>query len=852
MLICAAEAWSKSTICDNGVQGTILRPWPHTSFNTLSKDCARQTDRRLREAGPQFTLGGLARQTRPEPTRKEHGMRMGVVYAWVSIGVILTSFAPGGQRVRGEERENAGSEKVAASVTIYRDTFGVPHIFASTDPQCVFGLAYAQAEDNFWQVEDNYLRSLGRAAEVYGEPSLADDLLNRALEIPRLAQAEFERSSPWMREMCQALADGFNYYLARHPQVHPRLLTRFEPWHVLAFNRFALYQLFIFGKSGLKLDEIRTAVTEINRDGAASPSAVSNLRLADYSETQDDLDAIIGSNMWTVSPAKSASGHALLFINPHQPFFGPGQWYEAHLHSDEGWNLSGATFFGSSFLNIGHNENLGWSHTVNDPDIADVYVEHFDNANDPLAYRDGDSFRKATEWTDRLSIKTTQGATTKTFKFRKTHHGPIVAVREGKPLALKLARLEEGGQMEEWYRMGKARSLEEFKEAMTRCAIPMFNALYADRDGNTFYVYNGAVPRRSTQFDWTKNDMTRIALLGDLHAGVHKDEPVFANAMRRFIQDLFLPYLEKHKIGHVIQLGDIVDRRTGISYVTMNRLRHDIIMPLVDAELDLHVLIGNHDVPFRDSLFPNAPVELFQGFPVTVYYAPVEATVANLSCVILPWICRSNHEATMDLLKRTRRRVAFGHLELAGFNMYKGLPCENGMSSQLFNMFDLVCSGHFHQPSSDGIIHYIGAPMQYTWADAGCERGFAVLDTDTLALQYVPNPESMFIQIDYRDEATVKQVFEVQDRFVKINVIERKDHSLFEYFVERLEKSGARDIRVIEQGFDIATQENLDDSDLKTEDIRTYFKSIEDIKGLDRDKIESILLKLYTEAQATI
>jgi acyl-homoserine-lactone acylase len=435
-------------------------------------------------------------------------MRMGVVYAWVSIGLILASFAPGVERVReevrGEGRENAGLEKVAASVTIYRDTFGVPHIFASTDPQCVFGFAYAQAEDNFWQVEDNYLRSLGRAAEVYGEPALADDLLNRALEIPRLAQAEFERSNPRMREMCQALADGFNYVLACHPKVHPRLLIRFEPWHVMAFNRFALYQLFIFGKSGLKLDEIRTAVTEVNREGAACPSAVSNLSLADYSETRDELEAIIGSNMWTVSPAKSASGHALLFINPHQPFFGPGQWYEAHLHSDEGWNLSGASFFGSSGPSIGHNENLGWSHTVNDPDIADVYVERFDDAKDSLAYRYGDSYRKATEWTDSVIIKTTEGAKTRTFKFRKTHHGPIVAVREGKPLALRLAKLEEGGQMEEWYSMGKARSLAEFKAAMALCAIPMFNALYADRDGNTFYVYNGAVPKRSTQFDWTK------------------------------------------------------------------------------------------------------------------------------------------------------------------------------------------------------------------------------------------------------------------------------------------------------------------------------------------------------------
>lgn len=366
------------------------------------------------------------------------------------------------------------AEQMAKSVTIYRDNYGVPHIFGPTDASCVFGYAYASAEDNFWQIEDSYIRSLGRASEVYGERTLDDDRLVRALEIPKLAKDEYDRATPGMKQLDDAFADGLNYFLARNPQVKPRLINHFEPRYIYAFNRYALYYLFIFRKSGLQ------------------PREISNVM-----ESQ-------GSNMWAVMPSKSADGHALLFINPHQPFFGPGQWYEGHVHSDEGWDMSGASFFGSGFPTIGHNEFLGWSHTVNEPDIVDVYEETFDNPNDPLAYRYDGAYRHATEWKETIKVKTDNGLVDRTFTFRKTHHGPIVAKRNGKPLAVKMAKFEEGGQIDEWYAMSKSRNFEEFKKAMSAVAVPMFNAVYADRDGNIFYVYNGAVPKRSTKFDWSK------------------------------------------------------------------------------------------------------------------------------------------------------------------------------------------------------------------------------------------------------------------------------------------------------------------------------------------------------------
>ena len=201
---------------------------------------------------------------------------------------------------------------------------------------------------------------------------------------------------------------------------------------------------------------------------------------------------------------RSASGHPLLLINPHVCFFGVGQYYEAHVHSDEGWNFSGVGRYGLPLLYMGHNEALGWAHTDDYPDFGDLYLETFDDPVRPLSYRYGDGYRTAIQWTEEIRVKTADGAETRRFTFRKTHHGPILSEQEGKPVAVRLAKLEEGGWLDQWYEMNRARSLAEFKEALRRGAIPYMNITYADRDGNIFYVYNGAVPRRSTKFDWSR------------------------------------------------------------------------------------------------------------------------------------------------------------------------------------------------------------------------------------------------------------------------------------------------------------------------------------------------------------
>jgi len=371
------------------------------------------------------------------------------------------------------------SADLAREVTIYRDRFGVPHVFARTDAGAAFGFGYAQAEDNFAQLENNYIRALGRLSEVIGEPGLGGDRLNRTLEIPRLARAEYARLDRRMRALVDGFAAGINRYLERHPELRPTLLARIEPWYALAHIRTTYFQNGFVFASGLRRSDMTVALND-----------------------DPELVRHTGSNGWVVNPSRTASGHALLFINPHLPFFGSGQVYEGHVRSEEGWNFTGYTRFGFPLPYVGHNESVGWVSTDNAADLSDLYAETFDDSTRSLAYRYGNGHRLATEWVDTIRVKTGSGVASREIRFRKTHHGPIVGARDGKPLAIKMAKLDADGWLAEWYAMTRARNLSQFKAAMRPLAMLFGNAMYADQDGNTFYLYNGAVPRRDPSFDW--------------------------------------------------------------------------------------------------------------------------------------------------------------------------------------------------------------------------------------------------------------------------------------------------------------------------------------------------------------
>lgn len=367
---------------------------------------------------------------------------------------------------------------LARQVTIHRDPWGVPHIEGPTDEAVLFGFAYAQCQDYFWQVEDTYILALGRYAEVHGPRGVNRDLLNRAFEIPQASAADFPQLNVELRSAIEAFTAGLNWYLAQHPEVRPRLITRFEPWHVLAYGRHLLLEM------GFRY-------THLPNSGSTLPGKIGK------------ISAHKGSNAWAIAPERTRDGHALLFINPHQPWFGFGQFCEVHLKSGEGWNFSGATFFGNPMPALGHNEHLGWAFTVNEPDIADAWRVTFDKPDDPLAYRWGDGYRQATQWQDTLRVLTSRGMRDEVYTFRKTHHGPcVVQESEQVYLAANVAKLHESLLMGQMLQMVRAQNLAEFKAAMGLLNFQFMNTVYADRDGNIYYLYNAAVPRRDPRFRW--------------------------------------------------------------------------------------------------------------------------------------------------------------------------------------------------------------------------------------------------------------------------------------------------------------------------------------------------------------
>lgn len=367
----------------------------------------------------------------------------------------------------------------AAQTTIHRDQWGVAHIHGATDAATLFGFGYSQAEDYLWQLEESVIMGMGRASELDGEGGLDNDIINRAFEIPGRSREDIEKAEPEHKKLMNAFTMGVNYYLEKHPEDKTRLVERFEPWMFMALERNNILT-HIWGHLG------------IDRVGAR--------------KTLEEWRAHSGSNGWAIAPSRTASGNAMLFINPHQPYYGYGQFGEAHLHSDENLDVSGSYIFGGPLILIGRNANMGWANTTNEPDVADTWVETFDDPAHPLDYKYGDGHKTAVEWSDKIKVKGKDGALEeRTYKFMKTHHGPVLGERDAThKLAGRVANLFEGNRMKQLLGMARAKNIEEFKDAHRGFEFPIFNMTCADRSGNIYYLYAGAVPKRDSQFDWTK------------------------------------------------------------------------------------------------------------------------------------------------------------------------------------------------------------------------------------------------------------------------------------------------------------------------------------------------------------
>jgi acyl-homoserine lactone acylase PvdQ len=401
------------------------------------------------------------------------------------------------------------------TATVYLDTYGVPHIFGPTDASVIYASAWVQAEADWPLVEKNFIRATGRAAAFLGEASLADDYLDRALRIPELSREEYAHEPPRMRAILDAYAAGFNDWLAAHPK-KKHWLGHVEPWFTLALMRFKYDQVEFLGYSGFHKSMEASLLKQGWPGGPRRTPAVS----ADSEHADFDSGSIvrfaenirgpfggrpIGSNEWAVGPSRTADGHAMLLINPHQAFFGIERYFEIDLHSAEGLVFSGLTRFGFLLPYMGNNDRLGWTYTNNYPDIGDLYLERFDDPARPLAYRYGDGYRRAGTWIETVEVKTGDTTERRRLRFWKTHHGPIVGLDEkGRPLAARLAKLESGGWDDQLYAMIRSRTFKAFRAAESKLNVPYMNLMYADVQGNIWYVYNGAVPRRDPSFDWKK------------------------------------------------------------------------------------------------------------------------------------------------------------------------------------------------------------------------------------------------------------------------------------------------------------------------------------------------------------
>lgn len=407
--------------------------------------------------------------------------------------------------------EIARWKKQATRVTIIRDQWGIPHIYGKTDADAVFGFLYAQCEDDFDRVELNYINAIARMAEVEGEGKLYQDLRMRLFYDTAQAITYYHQSPEWLKKLCNAFADGVNYYLHTHPQAKPKLLHRFQPWMPLLFSE---------GSIG---GDIETISVSKLKDTYGSGNSLSEIDEVDHNEPEPEPR---GSNGFAISPSKSASGNALLLINPHTSFyFRP----EVHVVSEQGLNAYGAVTWGQFFVYQGFNENCGWMHTSSQADAMDEYLETIIHRNDSLYYQYGKEIRPIDEKKIRLAYKDGDKLSYREFTTYSTHHGPVIAKQDDQWTTIKLMK-EPIKALTQSFTRTKARDLASFEKTMDLKTNSSNNTVFADRQGNIAYWHGNFIPKRDTRFNWNapvdgSNPATEWSGLHSVEESVHVYNP---------------------------------------------------------------------------------------------------------------------------------------------------------------------------------------------------------------------------------------------------------------------------------------------------------------------------------------
>ena len=386
---------------------------------------------------------------------------------------------------QAEAQKNiAALDQEARNVTIIRDNWGVPHVYGKTDADAVFGVIYAQAEDDFNRVETNYLNSMGRLAEAEGESEIYRDLRMKLFIDPVEMKEKYNQSPDWLKTLMNAWADGLNYYLYKHPQVKPRVITQFEPWMALTFTE---------GSIGGDIERINLRELEAfyGKDIKKQALAVEDKPV--YEEPS-------GSNGIAIAPSNTLSHRALLMINPHTSFYFRA---EAQMVSDEGLNAYGAITWGQFFIYQGFNDRAGWMHTTSGVDNIDEYLETVtkDGKNYTFRYKN-DDWPVAVK-TITVPYKTANGMAKKDFTVYRTIHGPVVRQQDDYWVSVSLMQ-EPVKALTQSYTRTRAKNYKEFRQTMELHTNSSNNTIYADADGTIAYFHSNFIPKRDPKFDWTK------------------------------------------------------------------------------------------------------------------------------------------------------------------------------------------------------------------------------------------------------------------------------------------------------------------------------------------------------------
>ncbi|MBP7939824.1 MAG: penicillin acylase family protein [Sediminibacterium sp.] len=388
----------------------------------------------------------------------------------------------------------------AQQTTIIRDEWDIPHIYGKTDADAVFGLMYAQCEENFPQIEKNFLEMLGRRAEMEGPKVIYEDLMMQLIQDSADAVKDYERSPLWFKQLLIAHADGINYYLSKHPEVKPVVLKKFKPWYHLMWTDGSVSPTRSAGITEKHVEAF------YGQQLFASPNAVSaNYNKASsasaFEQPNYDMEdkTLKGSNGFAIAPKHSASGNAMLYINPHVPFYFRS---EMHMVSEQGLNAYGAVTWGQFFIYQGFNENCGWMHTSSYADVADVYEEQVQKINNELFYTYEKENKKI--GARKIDIKYVENGVLKNKSFDTyfTGHGPVMGMQKGKWLSLQENNRSLDALMECWTRT-KSKSLADYTKAMELLANNSNNTVYADNAGNIAYWHGNFMPKRNPSFDYT-------------------------------------------------------------------------------------------------------------------------------------------------------------------------------------------------------------------------------------------------------------------------------------------------------------------------------------------------------------